>query len=213
MAAQNTIGGFMKQQANILAALALAGASSLACAQAPAMPPLGTYPQPNWYIGGGAGTGHLARGAQELTGLNNATLDDNDTAWTIRGGWRFNPFAAIEIGYYDFGRYSFHGNAVGNVLPIDGSAKAHSVGISLVGILPIYQFDLYGRIGYAHSELKFNANGALGNTANENQRQDEATYGVGGRWNFTPNWGVFVEWFKNDRIRIDSVVGGLDFRF
>ena len=202
----------MKKRVEILTALALAGASSVAVAQQ-AMPPLGTYPTPPFYFGGGAGTGHLSRSAQDLTGLNNATLDDNDTAWTIRGGWRFSPFGAVEIGYYDFGRYHFHGTAVGNFVPVDGSAKAHSVGISLVGIIPINQFDLYGRIGYAHSELKFNANAPLGGVANENQRQDEATYGVGGRWNFTPNWGVFVEWFKNDRIRIDSVVGGLDFRF
>jgi len=203
----------MKKQLKMLAGLAIASASSLTFAQTPAFPPLATYPQPPWYIGGGAGTGHLARGAQELTGLNNATLDDNDTAWTIRGGWRFSPFGAIEVGYYDFGRYRFDGNAVGNFVPVDGTVKAHSVGISLVGILPINQFDLYGRIGYAHSELKFNANGPLGGVANQNQRQDEATYGVGGRWNFLPNWGVFVEWFKNDRIRIDSVVGGVDFRF
>lgn len=203
----------MKKQRTILAAAVFAGASSVACAQAPVFPPLGTYPTPQFYFGVGAGTGHLNKSASDLTGLNNATLDDNDTAWTIRGGWRFNPFAAVEIGYYDFGRYNFHGTAVGSFVPVDGSAKAHSVGISLVGILPINQFDLYGRIGYAHSELKFNANGPLGGVANENQRQDEATYGVGGRWNITPNWGVFVEWFKNDRISIDSVVGGIDFRF
>jgi len=203
----------MKKQLNIAVALALGGAASAAYAQQPAFPALATYPAPQWYVGGGAGTGHLNRSPSDLTGLNNATLEDNDTAWTIRGGWRFSPFGAIEVGYYDFGRYRFDGNAVGRFVPIDGTVKAHSVGISLVGILPINQFDLYGRIGYAHSELKFNANGPLGGVANQNQRQDEATYGAGGRWNFTPNWGLFVEWFKNDRIRIDSVVGGLDFRF
>jgi OOP family OmpA-OmpF porin len=203
----------MKKHVKILTAMAIAGASSVAFAQQPVFPPLGTYPTPQWYFGGGAGQGHLNRSASDLTGLNNATLDDNDTTWTIRGGWRFSPFGAVEIGYYDFGRYKFHGTAFGNFGEVDGSAKAHSVGISLVGILPINQFDLYGRIGYAHSELKFNANGPLGGVANENQRQDEATYGVGGRWNVTPNWGVFVEWFKNDRIRVDSWVGGLDFRF
>ena len=201
----------MKTRSTIVLTLAMAGASSAAVAQT--MPPLGTYPTPQFYIGGGAGTGHLNKSASDLTGLNNATLDDNDTTWTVRGGWRFSPFAAVEIGYYDFGRYKFQGTAVGSFVPVDGSARAQSVGISLVGILPINQFDLYGRIGYAHSELKFNANGPLGGVANENQRQDEATYGVGGRWNFTPNWGVFVEWIKNDRIAVDSVVGGIDYRF
>ena len=91
--------------------------------------------------------------------------------------------------------------------------KAHSVAISLVGIIPINAFDIYGRIGYAHSELKFNASGPLGGVGNQNDRQDEATYGAGVRWNFHPNWGVFAEWIKNDRIRIDSYVAGVDYRF
>jgi OOP family OmpA-OmpF porin len=156
--------------------------------------------------------GHLNRSASDLTGLNNATLDDNDTTWTVRGGWRFSPYAAVELGYYDFGRYDFHGTAVGNLVPVDGSAKAQSVILSLVGIIPINSVDLYGRIGWAHSELKFNANGPI-NTSNQNERQDEAAYGVGARWWFAPNWGVFAEWAKNDRIRVDSYVAGVDFRF
>ena len=137
----------------------------------------------------------------------------HDTSWTVRGGWRFSPYAAVELGYYDFGRYNFDGNVIGHVGNVNGSGKAHSVALSLVGIIPISNFDLYGRIGYAHSELKFNASGPLGGIANENNRQDEATYGAGVRWNFHPQWGVFAEWIKNDRIRIDSYVAGIDYRF
>jgi len=109
--------------------------------------------------------------------------------------------------------YNFDGNVIGHVGNVNGSGKAHSVALSLVGIIPISNFDLYGRIGYAHSELKFNASGPLGGIANENNRQDEATYGAGVRWNFHPQWGVFAEWIKNDRIRIDSYVAGIDYRF
>ena len=173
---------------------------------------INSVPQLSWYIGAGVGGGHLNRSAGDLTGLNNASLDSNDTTWTVRGGWRFSPFAAVELGYYDFGRYNFSGTAVGNVVPIEGSGKAQSVMISLVGILPISTFDIYGRIGYAHSELKLNANGVLA-TANENERQNEAAYGAGVRWTFARNWALFAEWAKNDKIKIDSYVGGVDVRF
>ena len=193
-----------------IAVMAAVLVPSIAFAQAPA---IGTYPQLPFYIGAGVGGGHLNQSPSDLTGLNNATLDDHDTTYTVRGGWRFSPFGAVELGYYDFGRYKFSGTAVGNFAKVDGSARAQSVGISLVGIIPINAFDLYGRIGYAHSELKFNANGPLGGTANENNRQDEATYGAGVRWSFAPNWGLFAEWMKNDRIKIDSYLGGVDFRF
>lgn len=196
----------MKKISRMMMTAALLGASTFALAQVPVMS------QPPWYIGVGAGMGHLNRSASDLTGLDNATLDDNDTTYTVRGGWRFSPFAAIELGYYDLGRYDFHGTRFGSVGNVDGSARAQSVGLSLVGIWPINNFDLYGRIGYAHSELKFNANGPI-NTGNRNDRQDEATYGAGVRWNFTPQWGLFAEWMKNDRIRVDSYLAGIDFRF
>lgn len=196
----------MNEFSSMMVTTALFGASTITFAQAPATPP------PPFYVGVGAGMGHLSRSASDLTGLNNATLDDNDTTYTVRAGWRFSPYAAIELGYYDFGRYDFHGTLFGSVGNVDGSARAQSVGLSLVGIWPINNFDLYGRIGYAHSELKFNANGPL-NTANQNDRQDEATYGLGARWNFSRNWGLFAEWMKNDRIRVDSYLAGIDFRF
>jgi len=48
---------------------------------------------------------------------------------------------------------------------------------------------------------------------NVNERQDEATYALGARWTFVPHWGVFGEWVKNDRIRVDAFMGGIDFRF
>ena len=43
--------------------------------------------------------------------------------------------------------------------------------------------------------------------------QEEATYGVGARWHFARNWSLFAEWMKNDKIKIDNYLGGIDFRF
>jgi len=165
-----------------------------------------------WYIGAGVGQGHLSASGTDLTGLNNAQLDTNETTYTVRGGWRFSPYGALELGYYDLGKYAFHApSGAGN---IDGEGKAKSYGISLVGILPLNQFDLYGRIGYAHSELKVNASAPLiATTFNAKDTQNEATYGVGGRWTFVPQWALFAEWMKNDKIKVDSYLIGIDFKF
>jgi len=182
-------------------------AAALGCA--PALAQQMTPFNQGWYFGAGIGQGHLNVSGQDLVGQD-ASVSNKETTYTIRTGWRFHQFLALEIGYYDLGKYSFH-SAVGN---IDGQAKAKSVGGSLVGIIPISNFDLYGRIGYARSELKVNASATLHPTPlNEKDHQNEAIYGVGGRWNFGRNWGVFAEWFKNDKIKVDSYVGGVDFRF
>jgi len=199
----------MNKIGRIAVATALLGTLSATFAQSM---DINTTPQLPWYFGVGVGGGHLNRSPSDLTGLNNATLDDKDTTYTVRAGWRFSPFGAIEVGYYDFGRYNFTGTLIGNVVPVEGSAKAQSVGISLVGIIPINTVDIYGRVGFAHSELKLNANAVL-STVNQNDRQNEATYGAGLRWTFARNWAVFAEWMKNDNIKVDSYVGGIDYRF
>ena len=63
----------------------------------------------SWYIGGGIGRGNLNMSGQDLTGLSNASVDDTDTTYTLRGGYRFNPYFAVELGYYDLGNYGFNG--------------------------------------------------------------------------------------------------------
>lgn len=187
----------------------LAVAALSAALPSAAQYPPGTSP---WYFGAGVGNGHLNVSGQDLTGLSDASVDDKETTYTIRTGWRFSPYWALEVEYFDLGKYAFHGN-IGNAT-VDGEARAKSVGMSIVGILPIDQFDLYGRIGYARSELKANASANLAPTpVNTKDKQNEATYGVGGRWNVTKSWGIFAEWMKNDKIEVDSYMLGVDVHF
>jgi hypothetical protein len=186
-----------------LAAVAILAAAAVAPAYAQFVP--------YGYIGGGAGNGHLNVSGTDLTGLNDAQVDDKDTAYTVRTGFRFHQMMAIELGYYDLGSYAFHGSGIGAV---DGTARAKSFGISFVGILPMQNVDLYGRIGFARSELKVNAStNLIGTPFNSKEKQNEATYGVGARWNFGRNLGVFAEWMKNDKIEVDAYMMGVDFKF
>ncbi|HLX23037.1 MAG TPA: porin family protein [Usitatibacter sp.] len=186
----------------------------IAGAAVAAIPALAQQSFSPWYLGAGVGQGHLGISGTDLTGFDNASVGKTETTYTIRGGVRFNPFLGVELGYYDLGKYDFHGNSFSGVSNVDGQAKAQSYGISLVGTIPLDQFDLYGRIGYAHSQVKLNASGQLNPTPfNSKDTHDEATYGVGGRWNFNPAWGLFAEWMKNDKIKVDSYLIGVDYKF
>jgi OmpA-OmpF porin, OOP family len=164
-----------------------------------------------WYVGLGAGIGNLGKTGQDITGLTNSTIDDSDKTYTIRGGYRFHPNVAVEVGYYDLGKYTFSGRS--GSIDVSGSAKAKSFGVSLVGIAPVSQnLELYGRLGIEESEIKANANTA-NFTASEADKQTGATYGLGARYLFNKNIGVFAEWMKNDKIEVDSYLLGVDFRF
>jgi OOP family OmpA-OmpF porin len=165
----------------------------------------------SWYVGFGAGIGNLGKTGQDITGLSNATIDDSDKTYTIRLGYRLSKHFAIEGGYYDLGKYTFSGRS--GAIDVSGSAKAKSFGLSAVGILPMGDsFELYGRLGIEESEIKANAN-TTNLTASESDKQTGATYGVGGRFLFSKNVGVFAEWMKNDKIEVDSYLLGVDFRF
>jgi hypothetical protein len=166
----------------------------------------------NWYFGAGAGTGNLDATGQDLTGIPNAQLKDNATTFTGRLGYRFSPYGAFELGYYDLGKYEFSGGSGAELLT--GSAKAKSYAISVVGIVPLaYNFELYSRLGYEESEIKVNANIGSIATVNASTKDSGASYALGGRWMLTPNFGLFAEWMRNDKIEVDSYLGGVDFRF
>ena len=93
-----------------------------------------------------------------------------------------------------------------------GSVKASSWGVSLVAIAPLQQFDIYGRVGYARTESKANFSIPGEGSASTSERQNEAFYGVGGRYNWA-NFGVFVEWNKHDKVDINYVLLGVEARF
>jgi len=187
-----------------------------ACAAAPAFAqPFPAY-APAWYVGVGAGQGTLNTDSNAFNNVNNISVGSKESTYTVRGGWRFTPFTAIELDYFDLGKYDFHARPVGTTANIDGEAKAKSYGASFVGIIPLNQFDLYGRIGWVRTKTEVNASNSGGLSTspfNTSDTRSEATYGVGGRWNFVPQWGVFAEWMKNDNVKVDSWLIGVDFRF
>ena len=130
------------------------------------------------------------------------TIDNKKTAYALRLGYRLHPNFAVDAGYYDFGKYKF------SALGVSGDIKASSWGASVVAIAPFDQFDVYGRIGYARSEAK-----ASGGGATDKSSENEAFYGVGGHWNFAPQWGLLVEYQRQDKLKIDTWFGGLTMRF
>ena len=164
-----------------------------------------------WYAGAGIGRGNLGVSGTDLTGLTNATVEDGATVWGLNMGYRFHPNFALEAGYYDLGKYDFAGRA--GVVNVTGDAKVESYSISLVAIAPLAEhFDIYGRVGYAHSKFKFAASGPI-NSAFAADTQDEATYAVGGHWWFNKQVGLYAEWMKNDKTEIDNYMAGIRFRF
>jgi hypothetical protein len=169
-----------------------------------------------WYIGIGVGQGSV-----DFDGAGPAlTLDDKDTTVNARVGYQFHRNLAVELGYYRLGEYSVSAG-IGDQRAT-ASAEARSVGVSLVGILPLNRFDLYARLGYARSEVNAGAftlgqgfSNAFGVDfdGRTRMRENEWFAGVGGRFHVTREVGVFAEFQRHDKLEVDSYFVGVDLRF
>ena len=159
-----------------------------------------------WYAGLGIGQGTVDFGSVP----GGVTVDDKDTTYQVRFGYRFHPNLAVELGYYHLGDYGL--TAGSGAATLSASAEARSFGVALVGILPLDRFDLYGRVGFARSELK--ASGSFGGfSASDRDRENEWYAGVGGRFNVSREIGVFAEYQRHDKLEIDGYFVGVDLRF
>ena len=116
-----------------------------------ALLPFAVQADTGFYIGGSAGGATIEAdlGGISLPGLP-ASLDEDDTALEIFGGYRFDlPVIGlgIEAGYVDFGEPDV--NVAGDELLFD------TTGFNLWGIASLHLglFDVYGKLGYVAWEV------------------------------------------------------------
>ena len=133
---------------------------------------------------GGAGIG---RSDAEVNGVG-ITGDDKDTAWKLFGGYQFNRYLGVELGYHDLGGISAAGP--GGAVGFDSTAWSGA----LVGSIPFAQrFAGFGKIGLARTET--DQAGVLGGAVVAgSERNTDVTYGLGLRYDFTKTFGVRGEW-------------------
>ena len=140
----------------------------------------------HWYIGGHVGRADWDR------------ANDEDTSIRMLGGYQFNKNIAIEFGYIDLGKVA------------GGSATGKASDVVGVGSIPLAdKFSVYGKLGFAWSEVK-----GFG----QNESGLELTYGLGASYDFSPTVAFRGEWQKypdagDGATDIDVLSIGVIFRF
>jgi OOP family OmpA-OmpF porin len=135
------------------------------------------------YLGATIGQAEFKEGC-----LGTGECDDSDTAWRILGGFQFNKFFAVELGYYDFGEAS------------SGTAKLEAEAFELVAVGSFHftdRFSVYGKVGGYQGTLK---GGGI------DEDSTDLTYGIGARWDFTKRFGVRGEWQRYESLGGGSLV-------
>jgi OmpA-OmpF porin, OOP family len=191
----------VKPGAHALCVGLLAVAASGASAQ-------GIHPDAGFYLGGGLGQSKFKEWCD--TGgspIALATCEDTDTSWKLLGGYRFNRYVAAEASYIEWGEVTASTNTA------RAAAKQHSYGLAAVGTLPIGErFELFGKAGFLMTEQETRVITAT-SSSTVNRDETELHYGLGAKYAFTRNWALRGEWEKTDKLKVELLSIGVEYRF
>lgn len=142
----------------------------------------------NWFARGDVGQGRIS-----VDTLGH----DNATGGAVGVGYYFNPYFAVEGNYTNFGSYH--------------SVNVDAWGIGLVAKTHFSEvqtgFFVDGRLGVDRLQARFH---------NISGSTTKAYFGVGGGYDFTPNFGMSLNYMYNDGgsgTKAQLLSGGLEVRF
>ncbi|SFM39792.1 OmpA family protein [Rugamonas rubra] len=168
-----------------------------------------------WYIGAGVGQSRASIDQERLArslAAHGATVtsfstDERDTGYKLLLGRQLNRYLAVEGGYFDHGKFSFHSTTSGGGV-LDGEASFRGMNLDLLGQLPLSErWSLLGRAGmqYARSSTRFGGNRLLAVSDPESsERKLGAKLGVGLEYRFSEALALRGE---AERHRVNDAVG------
>jgi OOP family OmpA-OmpF porin len=186
--------------ARALSAGLLAVAASGASAQ-------GIHPDAGFYVGGGLGQSKFKEWCNTDGSVTFASCEDTDTSWKLLGGYRFNRYVAAEASYIDWGEVT-----VGTNTGARAAATQSSYGLAVVGTFPIGEgFELFGKAGFLKTEQETRRITPRPSTFDRDET--ELHYGLGVKYAFTRNWALRGEWENTDKLKVELLSIGIEYRF
>lgn len=128
-------------------------------------------------------------------------IDDSSFAYNLGVGWRFNKWISVDGGYWDLGEYKTKSD-----IPLLDGAKADSDAwtLGVMGSIPIWIIDIYGRLGAAWWEA--DASGI------DKEDGSDPYYGLGLAFNLGGSLDLYGEWTRFD-LNTDLDLFGLGIRW
>jgi opacity protein-like surface antigen len=164
---------------------------------------IAAYPQEGGaYLGAALGQSKFTKWCDPTL----ATCDDQDSAWKLFGGYRFNRYIAVEGSYVDWGEVTA-ATASASV-----AADQHSYGIAAVGSLQVApQLSVFGKLGILRTEQQTARITPAPLTLQ--RKETELHYGLGVKYSVAKNWGLRAEWENTDKLKVQMLSIGVEFTF
>ena len=177
-------------------------------------------PERGWYAGISVGQSSANVDASGLVVVgataSTTSIEETDTGYKVYGGYRFGRHLAVEAGYVDLGSFSGTRRVTA---PVTGTFKAETSASGIfgqaVGIIPLGQrFSLFGTAGLFANEVQTTVSSTGGilliGQRSASNSDVNAKVGVGAGVDFTPNFGMRIEWERYFELGDDSVGGKSD---
>ncbi|HEY0684273.1 MAG TPA: outer membrane beta-barrel protein [Steroidobacter sp.] len=158
----------------LLFPLMLLAASPAAMAMDPALQGL--------YIGGGIGEATVRLENDDSF----ADFEGDDTGYKFILGYRIIDWVAVEM------NYAVYGEAEDEFLGFEVENEFTALSVSALGMLPLGDWDLFGRAGIANVEGDFRVVNLPGTADSDDNI--EPMFGVGAQFRPIPNLGLRLEW-------------------
>ena len=156
-----------------------------------------------FYLGAGIGQSKFT----EWCDIPLASCKDTDTSWKVLGGYRFNRYIAAEGTYVDWGEVT-----ASTASGAQAAADQYSYGLAVVGTLPLGErFELFGKAGFLMTEQETRR--ITPNPSTLNRDETEFHYGLGARFLFTKNWALRGEWENTEKLKVEMLSIGVEYRF
>ena len=163
-------------------------------------------------FGQGYLAGYIGQSDYDIDCAGTTSCDTKDTGYKVAGGYMFSPYFGGEVSYTDFGK------ATATIGALGAQVEATSIGLFAVGVAPIDQFTLFGKLGFASNKLKLT--GAVGTvSASDDDTSTEFAWAIGAGYNFSKELGVELEYsatkgkYEGESADITLLAIGVKFRF
>ena len=177
--------------------------------------PLAMADDTGWYLGGNIGQSKAKIDDARINntlfgdGFTADTIHDNnhDTGYKLFGGYQFNPYFALEGGFYDLGKFGFTANTQ-PAGTLNGTMRVNGVNLDALGFLPLAEhLSAFGRVGLNYANARDSFSGTTPFVIPQpdpSKRALNYKFGAGLQYEFTDNFAMRVE---AERYRTDDAIG------
>jgi len=152
-------------------------------------------------------------GSDLPSGAALAACDPRGKGWKMFAGYRVYRVLAFEASFIDFDKASLTATSASGTETTTVSARATALSAAAVATIPLWDLELFGKVGIAKVKAQSHEASLAGTTFKLGKNDNEAHVGLGLAYRLTREWDVRAELERIRDSRIDFFSLGIQYRY